>query len=91
MPSFTPAAKNKSSRPRERFRRALVGFNLLSFIRARQTCMFGFAEHAGLETRHLIGGGGYYAFNTYGGAGLGGVLGTVLVIFLILWLLGLVR
>jgi hypothetical protein len=37
------------------------------------------------------GGGGYYAFNTYGGAGLGGVLGTVIVIFLILWLLGLVR
>lgn len=37
------------------------------------------------------GGGGYYAYNTYGGTGLGGVLGTVVVIFLILWLLGLVR
>jgi hypothetical protein len=37
------------------------------------------------------GGGGYYAYNTYGGTGLGGVLGTVLVIFLILWLLGVVR
>jgi len=37
------------------------------------------------------GGGGYYAYNTYSGTGLGGVVGTVLVIFLILWLLGLVR
>jgi Protein of unknown function (DUF3309) len=37
------------------------------------------------------GGGGFYAYNTYGGTGLGGVLGTVLVIFLILWLLGMVR
>jgi hypothetical protein len=34
------------------------------------------------------GGGGYYA---YGGAGLGGVLGTVLIILLILWLLGRLR
>ena len=40
----------------------------------------------------LFGGGrGFYAYNTYGGTGLGGVLGTVLVIFLILWLLGMVR
>jgi uncharacterized protein YjbJ (UPF0337 family) len=34
------------------------------------------------------GGGGYYAHGRYGGAGLGGVLGTVLVILLVLWLLG---
>jgi hypothetical protein len=31
------------------------------------------------------GGGGYYAHNRYGGAGLGGVLGTLLII---LWLVG---
>ena len=37
------------------------------------------------------GGGGYYAHSLYGGAGLGGVLGTVLVILLILWLLGVLR
>lgn len=34
------------------------------------------------------GGGGYYGYNRYGGAGLGGVLGTVLIVFLVLWLLG---
>jgi hypothetical protein len=34
------------------------------------------------------GGGGYYAHRTYGGAGLGGVLGTVLLIILVLWLVG---
>jgi hypothetical protein len=34
------------------------------------------------------GGGGYYAHRSYGGRGLGGVLGTVLVIILVLWLLG---
>ena len=34
------------------------------------------------------GGGGYYAHRSYGGRGLGGVLGLVLVILLILWLLG---
>jgi hypothetical protein len=37
------------------------------------------------------GGGGYYAFNTYGGVGLGGVLGTVLLVLLILWIVGALR
>jgi hypothetical protein len=36
----------------------------------------------------LLGGGGYYGFNRYGGAGLGGALGLVLVIVGVLWLLG---
>lgn len=35
----------------------------------------------------LGGGGGYYAHGRYGGAGLGGVLGLVLVVVLALWLL----
>ena len=34
------------------------------------------------------GGGGYYAHRSYGGRGLGGVLGLVIIIILILWLLG---
>ena len=34
------------------------------------------------------GGGGYWAYGTYGGAGLGGVLGTVLVILLFYGRLG---
>jgi hypothetical protein len=34
------------------------------------------------------GGGGYYAHRSYGGRGLGGVLGLVIVIILVLWLLG---
>jgi hypothetical protein len=34
------------------------------------------------------GGGGYYAHSYYGGAGLGGVLGVVLVIVILLWLFG---
>jgi hypothetical protein len=34
------------------------------------------------------GGGGYYAHRTYGGRGLGGVLGLVLIVILILWLVG---
>ena len=34
------------------------------------------------------GGGGYYAHRSYGGRGLGGVLGLVVVIILVLWLLG---
>jgi hypothetical protein len=34
------------------------------------------------------GGGGYYAHRSYGGRGLGGVLGLILVIILVLWLLG---
>jgi hypothetical protein len=33
------------------------------------------------------GGGGYYAHSHYGAAGLGGVLSTVLVVFLVIWLL----
>ncbi|MEN5083305.1 DUF3309 family protein [Bosea sp. TWI1241] len=36
----------------------------------------------------LLGGGGYYGHRTYGGAGLGGVLGLVLTIVVVLWLLG---
>jgi hypothetical protein len=36
----------------------------------------------------LGGGGGYYAHGRYGGAGLGGVLGLVLVILIVLWLAG---
>jgi hypothetical protein len=34
------------------------------------------------------GGGGYYAHRSYGGRGLGGVLGLLVVILLILWLVG---
>jgi hypothetical protein len=34
----------------------------------------------------LLGGGGYYGHRNYGGRGLGGVLGLVLVIILIVWL-----
>ena len=34
------------------------------------------------------GGGGYYAHRSYGGRGLGGVLGLVVVILLVLWLVG---
>jgi hypothetical protein len=34
------------------------------------------------------GGGGYYAHRNYGGRGLGGVLGLVLIIVLVLYLLG---
>jgi hypothetical protein len=34
------------------------------------------------------GGGGYYAHSRYGGAGLGGVFGTVLIILLVIWLVG---
>ena len=34
------------------------------------------------------GGGGYYAHSYYGGAGLGGVLGIVLVVCIVLWLMG---
>ncbi|CAM5188329.1 hypothetical protein BTHI11S_02276 [Bosea thiooxidans] len=36
----------------------------------------------------LLFGGGYYGHRSYGPAGLGGVLGFVLVVVLILWLLG---
>jgi hypothetical protein len=34
------------------------------------------------------GGGGYYAHSNYGGRGLGGVLGFVLIIVVVLWLVG---
>jgi hypothetical protein len=34
------------------------------------------------------GGGGYYAHSNYGSRGLGGVLGTVLIVVVVLWLLG---
>jgi hypothetical protein len=36
----------------------------------------------------LGGGGGYYAHGRYGGAGLGGVLGLVLIALMVLWLVG---
>ena len=39
----------------------------------------------------LGGGGGYYAHGMYGGAGLGGVLGLVIVVCLVLWLVGGIR
>jgi hypothetical protein len=34
------------------------------------------------------GGGGYYGYRTYGGTGLGGVLGIIVVILIVLWLVG---
>ena len=34
------------------------------------------------------GGGGYYGYSYYGGAGLGGVLGLVLIIAIVFWLVG---
>jgi hypothetical protein len=37
------------------------------------------------------GGGGYYGYSMYGGPGLGGVLGLVLIILLVLWLAGAIR
>ena len=39
----------------------------------------------------LFGGGGYYGYNRFGGAGLGGALGTLLIVLLILWLLGVLH
>ena len=36
----------------------------------------------------LFGGGGYYGFSRYGGRGLGGVLGLVLMVVVVLWLVG---
>ena len=36
----------------------------------------------------LGGGGGYYGYNRYGGAGLGGALSLVVIIFRVLWLAG---
>jgi preprotein translocase subunit SecG len=35
------------------------------------------------------GGGGYYGYSRYGSRGLGGVLGSVIVILIVLWFLGL--
>jgi uncharacterized membrane protein YccC len=39
----------------------------------------------------LGGGGGYYGYRRYGGTGLGGVLGLVLIILLALWFFGGLR
>jgi hypothetical protein len=39
----------------------------------------------------LLGGGGYYGHSRYGTAGLGGVLGLVLIVVVVLWLLGAVN
>jgi hypothetical protein len=36
----------------------------------------------------LSGGGGYYGHRRYGGRGLGGVLGLILIMVLVLWLIG---
>lgn len=36
----------------------------------------------------LLGGGGYYGHSRYGGAGLGGVLGVVLLVAVVVWLVG---
>ena len=36
----------------------------------------------------LGGGGGYYGYSRYGGSGLGGVIGLVLIVCLVLWLFG---
>ena len=36
----------------------------------------------------LGGGGGYYGYRNYGGAGLGGALGLVLVLLVVFWLAG---
>ncbi|MGA7386228.1 MAG: DUF3309 family protein [Methylocella sp.] len=36
----------------------------------------------------LLGGGGYYGHSRYGGNGLGGVLGLVLVVAVVVWLVG---
>jgi hypothetical protein len=36
----------------------------------------------------LGGGGGYYGYSRFGGPGLGGVLGLVLIILIVLWFAG---
>lgn len=36
----------------------------------------------------LGGGGGYYGYNRYGGPGLGGALGVVVLVLVVLWLAG---
>lgn len=39
----------------------------------------------------LGGGGGYFGYKRFGGAGLGGALGTVLIVIVVLWLVGVLR
>jgi hypothetical protein len=39
----------------------------------------------------LLGGGGYCGYRQYGGSGLGGALGLVLIILLALWFFGGLR
>jgi len=63
--------------------------------------IFGLADRYPQETAMLIliillvllfgGGGGYYGYSRWGAGGGMGVLGTVLVIVLVLYLLGAVR
>jgi hypothetical protein len=36
----------------------------------------------------LGGGGGYYGYNRYGGRGLGGALGLVLIVIAVFWFFG---
>lgn len=36
----------------------------------------------------LGGGGGYYGYRRYGGTGLGGTLGLILIILFVLWFFG---
>jgi hypothetical protein len=39
----------------------------------------------------LLGGGGYYGHSMYGGAGLGGILGLVLLVVVMFWVVGGLR
>jgi hypothetical protein len=39
----------------------------------------------------LLGGGGYYGHSMYGGAGLGGILGLVLLVAVMFWVVGGLR
>jgi hypothetical protein len=39
----------------------------------------------------LGGGGGYYGYRQYGGSGLGGALGLVLIILIALWFFGVLH
>jgi hypothetical protein len=36
----------------------------------------------------LGGGGGYYGYRSYGGPGLGSVLGLIVIVLLVVWLFG---
>ena len=36
----------------------------------------------------LGGGGGYYGYRRYGGPGLGGALGLILIVFVVMWFFG---